>query len=121
MSFNSSSPRFKQDKNIQIVTGQDLESGNLYIIKDDKQSLGPGYYKNHDDIAIMKAQFENAVLRTKDLRNRMQGGGFGSTTSREEGSNIQTALKQKAFQGEENAKVYSSVATKTFNQKLKGK
>ena len=46
VSFNSSSPRFQAKKQIQIVTGQDAENGDLYIIKDDKSNLGPGYYKN---------------------------------------------------------------------------
>lgn len=54
ISFNSSNPRFESQKQIQIITGQDPESGNLYIIKDDKSNLGPGYYKNQDDIAKMK-------------------------------------------------------------------
>lgn len=57
VSFNSSSPRFETQKQIQIITGQDPETGNLYIIKDDKTNLGPGYYKNHEDIQNMKQEF----------------------------------------------------------------
>ena len=54
ISFNSGTQRFQTQKQIQIVTGQDAENGNLYIIKDDKNSLGPGYYKNADEVNTMK-------------------------------------------------------------------
>lgn len=63
VSFNSSSPRFETQKQIQIITGQDPETGNLYIIKDDKTNLGPGYYKNQEDIQNMKHEFSKLMQK----------------------------------------------------------
>ena len=65
ISFNSSSPRLDTQKQIQIVTGQDPDTGNLYIIKDEKTSLGPGYYKNESDIKNMKQEFKQMVQRNR--------------------------------------------------------
>jgi len=65
VSFNSSSPRFQAKKQIQIVTGQDAENGDLYIIKDDKSNLGPGYYRNQDEIQNMKDQFSQILLKNR--------------------------------------------------------
>jgi len=107
ISFNSSSPRFDTQKQIQIVTGQDPDTGNLYIIKDEKTNLGPGYYKNESDINSMKKEFQEIVnrnrLKNDTTRLRPSGGvpgvGFGSSTTKAEGSNIQTAVNSKAYQG----------------------
>ena len=129
ISFNSSSPRFDTQKQIQIVTGQDPDTGNLYIIKDEKTNLGPGYYKNESDIQNMKKEFQTIVdkNRLKNETTRIRGptiGGFGSTTSRDEGSSIQTALKSKAYGGVAgeyyNETGQSSLKTQSFNARLKG-
>ena len=37
-----------------VITGQDPISGYLYIIKDDKEKVGPGYYDDQDQIKNMK-------------------------------------------------------------------
>lgn len=47
------------------MTGQDADNGNIYIIKDDKTNLGPGYYKNYDDIETMKKQFKNIMMKNR--------------------------------------------------------
>ena len=66
--------------------------------------MGPGYYKNENDITTMKKEFQTIVDKNR-LKNettriiRPSVGGFGSTTSRDEGSSIQTALKSKAYGG----------------------
>ena len=118
ISFNSSSPRFAQDKQIQIITGQDPESGNLYIIKDDKSNLGPGYYKNADDIKQMKAEFTDAVNK-----NRQKHGAFGSSTGREVGSNINNHIASNSYQGVAgqyyDSVGQSSVVKKTHNTRLR--
>ena len=90
VSFNSSSPRFEAQKQIQIITGQDPESGNLYIIKDDKTNLGPGYYQNQEEIKSIKKEFEAIMSKNRQAKIRNTAvspqGGFGSSTTREVGS-----------------------------------
>ena len=47
--FGFTNQRFKPDRKVSIITGQEPESGNMYIIKDDKSNLGPGYYYGRRD------------------------------------------------------------------------
>jgi hypothetical protein len=64
----------------------------LYIIKDEKTNLGPGYYNNESDIMSMKKEFQTIVdknrLKNETTRLRPTLGGFGSTTTRDDGSSI---------------------------------
>jgi uncharacterized protein YvpB len=56
--------------------------------------LGPGYYKNQDDLKNMKKEFEMVVHST-----RKNTGAFGSSTTREVGSNIQTTVNASSYMG----------------------
>ena len=122
--FNSGSPRFQEKKQVQIITGHDPFTGNLFILKDDKSNLGPGYYLNQNDIEGMRRYYNN-LLKHKRLspRNNLQyggAGGFSSSTSREDGSLFKTISDQKAYQGyigQYYNSEQSSVMKNTKNQK----
>lgn len=129
ISFNSGTQRFQTQKQIQIVTGQDSESGNLYIIKDDKNNLGPGYYSNHDDIQNMKQQFKQIMLRNrlKKRNNSLVSAdskeAFGSSQLKTAGGSIDTKLEQTAYKGVAGQYYDSirdtSILKPTFNKNLK--
>ena len=95
--FISKSPRFNMGNRITIFTGQDSKTGNLYIIKDDKTNLGPGYYKDQNEIARAREYYKN-IMRDRRHSQSIYGGpcGFSSTSSRYDGSVIKAAVHSSA-------------------------
>ena len=93
--------------------------------------MGPGYYRNENDITSMKKEFQEIVVRNRlkndTTRIRPSGGppgvGFGSSTTKEEGSSIQRAVNSKAYQGVVgqyyNEGGQSSMNTSSFNARLR--
>ena len=127
ISFNSGTQRFQTQKQIQIVTSQDSANGNLYIIKDDKNNLGPGYYNT--DIQNMKQQFKQIMLknrlkkRTNSLVSAESKEGFGSSQVKTAGGSIDTKVEQTAYKGVV-GQYYDSIRDTsflkpTFNKNLK--
>lgn len=127
ISFNSGTQRFQTQKQIQIVTSQDSANGNLYIIKDDKSNLGPGYYNT--DVDIMKQQFKQIMLKNKlkkrnnSLVSAESKEGFGSSVQKTVGGSIDTKVEQTAYKGVA-GQYYDSIRDTsflkpTFNKALK--
>lgn len=111
------------------MTGQDADNGNIYIIKDDKTNLGPGYYKNYDDIETMKKQFKNIMMknrlqrRNNSILNNESQAGFGSAVQKTHGGSIDTKLEQTAYKGVA-GQYYDSIRDTsflkpTFNKNIK--
>lgn len=111
------------------MTGQDAENGNIYIIKDDKTNLGPGYYKNYDDIQHMKQQFKQIMQknRGKKRNNSISQAdnkeGFGSSVQQAKGGSIDTKIEQTAYKGVA-GQYYDSIRDTsflkpTFNKNIK--
>ena len=111
------------------MTGQDTDNDNLYIIKDDKNNLGPGYYKNHSDIDQMKQQF-NKIIEKNRFKRRNNSHvsinapeGFGSSQRKEAGGSIDTKIEQTAYGGTAGQYYDSirdtSILKPTFNKQLK--
>ena len=111
------------------MTGQDADNGNIYIIKDDKTNLGPGYYKNYDDIETMKKQFKNIMMknrlqkRNSSILNGESQAGFGSAVQKTHGGSIDTKLEQTAYKGVA-GQYYDSIRDTsflkpTFNKNIK--
>lgn len=78
ISFNSSSPRFQSQAShlIRVMPGIDTMNGVSLKLRQDK-ALGPGSYLSPDQLE------HRAKLRDLGRNKLPQGGGFGSTVSRQ--------------------------------------
>lgn len=90
--------------------------------------MGPGYYSNHDDIKSIKKEFESILNKNRQKGSTLRrasnpsGGGFGSSTTRDEGSTHQKAIAESYWNGKIGDNYQgikeSSVIKKTFNTNI---
>lgn len=114
ISFNSSSPRFRdnQTHQIRVLQGKDNFEGINFRLKQDPP-IGPGSYETSNEIELQKRKRQQA----------QPGVFFGSAVPREQNNFLQHELKSSAFKGEDPFKYHSEkpFTKKTHNYHLSKK